>query len=396
MDIIAPAELHTFDKYGDLRLILSRPVEASAQQTNGMPASDKASGTIFEGQDQIPDSEGNATEQTLVDLSPTNKISESAVYVHMLVSSKHMIVASPVFEAMLQTTAFKEGHALASTGKVEVSLPDDDPDAFSIILNIIHGLTRKVPREVGLEMLTLIAVLVDKYQLQEVVEVFSDMWVARLKGGISMHYTAETMRWSCVSWVFGKPDEFTRVTKVAQLESRETLEKESIGLPIPDRIIGIFSMHLPVSPFLTDKTTDTIKADRLRTLKAAFSAINVWIRAFQYQTTFCKRPDDMALRGSCNALLLGSLMRSSLSLGVWPSPGLETYTKICSDTIKNIRQVEVEALCDKVKPYCAQVPNHGVKDAILMSLAKHERALCGLNLEDFESAGSKTRKRRSV
>ncbi|TGO58804.1 hypothetical protein BCON_0051g00440 [Botryotinia convoluta] len=56
----------------------------------------------------------------------------------MLVSSKHLILASPVFDAMVGDARFEEGAELLACGKVEIKLLDDDPDAFAIVANIIH------------------------------------------------------------------------------------------------------------------------------------------------------------------------------------------------------------------------------------------------------------------
>jgi hypothetical protein len=73
------------------------------------------------------------------------------------------------------------GRELGNEGRVTVLLPDDDPDAFLIILNVVHSRHRQLPGKVSLEMLTRISVLVDKYQMVEAVEVFSSGWIARFK-----------------------------------------------------------------------------------------------------------------------------------------------------------------------------------------------------------------------
>jgi hypothetical protein len=65
---------------------------------------------------------------------------ELFINVHMRVSSKHLIMVSPVFKAMLQRDNFREGQQLGNTGSVEIPLPDDDSDAFLIILDIVHGM----------------------------------------------------------------------------------------------------------------------------------------------------------------------------------------------------------------------------------------------------------------
>jgi BTB/POZ domain len=106
---------------------------------------------------------------------------EPVFNVHMRVSSKHLTIVSPVFKAMLQRDNFREGRELGNTGSVTVPLADDDPDAFIIILDVVHCRSRQVPREISLEMLTRISVLVDKYQMVEAVEMFSNDWIQHIK-----------------------------------------------------------------------------------------------------------------------------------------------------------------------------------------------------------------------
>lgn len=49
--------------------------------------------------------------------------------------------------------------------------------SFLILMMIIHGRTRAVPRKLSLKRLSEMAVLVDYYECYEAVELFSDMWV---------------------------------------------------------------------------------------------------------------------------------------------------------------------------------------------------------------------------
>ena len=42
---------------------------------------------------------------------------------------------------------------------------NDDPDVLTVLLYLVHGQFRKVPREVDLGTLTNLAILVDKYEL---------------------------------------------------------------------------------------------------------------------------------------------------------------------------------------------------------------------------------------
>lgn len=157
--------------------------------------------------------------------------------IRMRVSSKHLTLASSVFRTMLHTQ-FKEGLALQATGRLEVPLPDDHPDALVILLNIVHGRLRRVPRRVSLHVLRHISVLVDKYQLQESVEVFSDMWVEELKGSIPLSFTKDLLPWICISWIFKRLAEFRLTTQIAQCESKDTIETQDDEYPIPDVVVS--------------------------------------------------------------------------------------------------------------------------------------------------------------
>ena len=157
----------------------------------------------------------------------------------MRVSSRHMILASRNFRDMLGNDNFKEGQTLRSEGKLDVPLPEDDPDAFIILLSIVHTHTRKVPRYVTLATLTSLAILVDKYSLLEAVELFSDLWIDNVKDEEPMpeSFTDDVPSWLVISWVFQKPEEFKTMSRIIEQECDERLE-------------DMFGDDLPVVPFI--------------------------------------------------------------------------------------------------------------------------------------------------
>jgi hypothetical protein len=168
------------------------------------------------------------------------------VVCHFLVSSRHMILASSVFKAMLDGD-FKEGLKLHAMGELEISLPDDDPHTFSILLDIIHGHNRNVPRQISLPRLAKLAILVDKYQILERVEIFSDMWIDDIQNGghgLPVTFGPDILPWLSVSWVFGKENIFQQVTEILEREGDSDMGGESIQeLPIPDLIIGKHTLN---------------------------------------------------------------------------------------------------------------------------------------------------------
>jgi hypothetical protein len=133
--------------------------------------------------------------------------------VEMRVSSRHLILASALFKCLLKG-GFPESQSLSSTGALKIPLPDDDPNPLEIILNIIHGHVKKVPRKVDIDVLTQISVLIDKYAFHEVAEIFTDMWFENLRVNPPKTFTEDLMSWFCVSWVLSKPEMFRHITKL--------------------------------------------------------------------------------------------------------------------------------------------------------------------------------------
>ena len=248
-------EVHEFDPEGDLFLLFTRqPLGEEGdnfdQVESILPENTKPRPLIAEV--LVGDSEDSVTTVATPPIEPElieNDFPEAEIElpaeVRLLVSSRHMRLVSPVFKAMLQSGNFKEGRELSSAGKVEVSLPDDDPDAFIIIMDIIHGRNRRVPKVIDMETLIRIAMLVDKYQMVEAVEAFSDMWIEKLKRDMPPdHYQpVETGQWLGISWVFGKGEEFKVVTMNLERHALAPWYDRGYrygGLPVPDIIFGSF------------------------------------------------------------------------------------------------------------------------------------------------------------
>jgi BTB/POZ domain len=205
-----------FDPDGDVVLILLGEDESAGQDAgaNDSQSTDQSENSAHPGDDNEP------------------------AVIQMRVSSGHLILASPVFKRLLKG-GFAESQSLGSAGTAEITLPDDDPPALQILLNIIHGHTRKVPRDIDFYTLTQIAILIDKYCLHEVAEVFTDMWFDELKQHIPGSFSEELMPWVCVSWILHKPLYFKKTTEIAMRESEGHLEGAmTIPLPIPEKILS--------------------------------------------------------------------------------------------------------------------------------------------------------------
>jgi hypothetical protein len=244
-----PSTPYIFDPDGDLVLVLSKPAAtrnaANPQTTEGTgeDAAERSPKRAAGPPSKRSKKRKRGFPTPIAPAGETEKIS-------MIVSSKHMVLASPVFKATLQPGRFRKGMQRNAAGQIEVDLPDDDQAVMVIVLNIIHGRNSLVPKQVDMEMLTKLAILVDKYQMEEAVGSCSDSWIDHLlkKEGLSrVHYYSQkqiTQRWMAISWVFGREKEFAAITRAAIIGCRGNFADEVVDLPIPEKVLGKFPNFL--------------------------------------------------------------------------------------------------------------------------------------------------------
>ena len=102
-----------------------------------------------------------------------------------------------------------------------------------ILLNIVHGLARRLPRHIDLSLLGDIAILVDKYGLHEVTEVYTGAYFRDLYGPESS-LPSQLTDWIFVAWVFGMAVEFKQLTRDTILTCGSQFQDK--GLPLPDSL----------------------------------------------------------------------------------------------------------------------------------------------------------------
>lgn len=220
---------HEVDPDGDLVLILRADHGtslASTKSTEDNPSNSDTTETAV--------SESSCEDEN-VPCTPSTSNTECEE-IRIRVSSKHLALASRVFKAMLQP-GFQVGDELRANGHATLPLPDDNPTALLHLLRLAHCKIRDVPREVDLELLMELAILVDKYALSEITDMFADLWIDSLKWSIPNTFDENLLPWIWISRAFGKADTFKEVTKVAQLESIGFIEEDR--LPIPNEVPGM-------------------------------------------------------------------------------------------------------------------------------------------------------------
>ena len=131
---------------------------------------------------------------------------------------------------------FSEGDKLRTQGYADLRLPEDKPAPLLILLNLMHGRIRAVPRKVNMDMLTELAILVDKYELLEITEIVLNSWLNGMDKNIKEEFNNDLLSWICISYVFKKAKIFQRVTKIAQMQSRGPIEEHR--LPIPESVLS--------------------------------------------------------------------------------------------------------------------------------------------------------------
>lgn len=94
----------------------------------------------------------------------------------LIVSSDVLRLSSRSFEAMLKPGS-REGVKFLENGFVVISLPEDSSEAMMAICNAIHGREAFVDNGINVSLLHDIAVLSDKYDLNQALEPTATRWV---------------------------------------------------------------------------------------------------------------------------------------------------------------------------------------------------------------------------
>lgn len=155
----------------------------------------------------------------------------------VLVSSKHLMDASKRFKIMLSGT-WLEANVVHADGLRHVDMEGFDIDAFLVVMHILHHKNRKVPEDVGLEMLAKIAVIVDDLDCLEALLPWRDQWTSHLSATSDSlrRYGRNLILWIMTSAIFNLPEFFDVATKTVILLGDGPLP--TLGLPIREQVVG--------------------------------------------------------------------------------------------------------------------------------------------------------------
>lgn len=153
----------------------------------------------------------------------------------LLVSSRHLILASPVLKAAL-TGGWSESFVRETESPREIRAEGWDVKAIVIIMSILHHRWSKVPLEVDVEQLAKIAVVVDYYQMHEIGQFMGARWIQGLRKTLPVSYGRNSMLWLCIACVFQDAEAFRQATRVAIRQCPGDME--TLELPIPPAVVG--------------------------------------------------------------------------------------------------------------------------------------------------------------
>ncbi|CAG7559026.1 unnamed protein product [Fusarium equiseti] len=296
----------TFSPTGDTELILRRPNFRKPNETKNESTSDetaprnevvkldddKTADQPTENEPTVPDvySDQSSSVHNTDDLKALKASDEKGdpVQIRLRVSSAHLKLSCPFFKAMLDGP-FSEG--IRNKDNIfEVKTFEWNAEALVILLDIIHGHHRSLPKKVELDIFIEIAMLCDYYQCEEIVEVFADRWIAALEEDKPYEEQA-TMNWMFIAWVFQKEQLFTSQVAVTLLHSRIPVQTD---LPLPSTIV------------------EKVEAQRLELINDVLDNLYGLHESLWVTNDDCNR--------ECASMLLGSLMKQMREAGLIPRP----------------------------------------------------------------------------
>lgn len=162
--------------------------------------------------------------------------SSEQIEVRMLVSKKHLMLTSSYFEKMFNGP-FAEAEANAQ-GLRQVKASDWDLEAFSILMNIVHGHHRRVPSSLTLETLAKLVLIVDYYEFHETINIYLDHWLTHFEHGLPQKYGRDSMLLLLIVCVIPRKVVFGSMTYLALHYSTGLIKVQE--LPIPDLLLSKF------------------------------------------------------------------------------------------------------------------------------------------------------------
>jgi hypothetical protein len=165
---------------------------------------------------------------------------------HLLVSSKVLGLASPVFAVMF-SPKFKEGSNLNSSHPCKVTLPEDHPEAMTLLCNCLHFRVDHIPRDVELSVLKTLAILCDKYDAARAISPWSILWLQRWE---TTEYEDCFEGLLAIIYALDCAEAFTKISRKAILDQVGSFDVRRIpdGFDmVPDSLVSMVKYSIVMS-----------------------------------------------------------------------------------------------------------------------------------------------------
>lgn len=234
-----------------------------------------------------------------------------------IVSSRAICLASPIWRAMLNPdNSFKE----SNPANQEITFPEDDAEAFMILLNIAHLQFLNVPSNIeNVRKLLNIAILCDKYDTVTLVR----PWLPRWNDVISSIGRDESFEERLfISWTFGDVTTFESIT-AALVKCSTTDEtgqclyysgiilEHNMPLGVVGECVSGFVLFLFSAKVLYNE--ESILEARQIALKLLLQLCYDFIDHFEVNNCRASSQQEM-----CNSMILGSRILELKKVGFWP------------------------------------------------------------------------------
>ncbi len=174
------------------------------------------------------------------------ELGQTDVKTHLRVSSKALALASPVFAAMV-SSRFSEGNELAKGSLRPIPLPEDDPEAVTLLCNILHFRSRLVPARIPFPLLEKLALVCDKYDTAGAVTPWSTLWFQQWVGSLTGEDRYAKVL--CLSYAYDNRKAFYEASSNFLQYTADSTVEDSMEGPslVPDPLIGGFISFQSIS-----------------------------------------------------------------------------------------------------------------------------------------------------
>ncbi|KAF2117945.1 hypothetical protein BDV96DRAFT_517779 [Lophiotrema nucula] len=286
--------VHKIDLNPDTVIILEDPTVDFAVWDTGDDTLARTSTGSFNGDAASSETtlEPQKNDNTSQELTENEAQSHSVQY---LVSSRHLMLASPWFQRALTREGWTESDRDAD-GRYCIRTSGWDSNALLILLNILHLRNRRVPRLLSLETLAKIAVLVDYYECAEAVDLFGDVWTnAYEETPVPTSLCRDLVLWLWVSWSFQLTEKFEQATFVAI--------KHSIG--------DFDTLDLPLPAAVTE-AIEKARQEGMLKLQSGLAALLGEYRSKQYSCPVGSGTSSF----ECGSMMYGALIKGMDTVGI--------------------------------------------------------------------------------